>query len=49
MDIISGVGHQRSDSVELLVMKDSVQYPWHMCCIIGRLGQHNPDRNGLKS
>jgi hypothetical protein len=40
-NIISDVGHPRSDLVVLLVLY-MVVYPGHQCCIIGPSGQHQP-------
>jgi hypothetical protein len=48
-DIISSVSHLRSDLVRLLVMDDSVQYPWHWYCITSPSGQCQPRREGVIS
>jgi hypothetical protein len=42
MDVISGVGHQRSDSVRLLMIDGSVQYARHRYYITGPSGQRQP-------
>jgi hypothetical protein len=48
IEVISGVGHPRSDSVGLLMMNGSVQYIGHWCCITGPLGQRKPYQEGVK-
>jgi hypothetical protein len=42
MDIISRVGHSRSDSVGLLMVDGSVQWLGHRHCITGFSGQCQP-------